>query len=297
MENKRNKIKIEINENRDFKGVWIPKKIWVNEELIWTEKILLVEINSLDNNDGCYAGNEHFSKFLGISKDRVSKLISSLKSKGYIYTRMIYKDGTKEVDKRIINVERSKFNETNEDRNIDGLKNIEGVVSNNDTPIVSNNEDINTLIPINTINNKDIKDIVPAKADTIPYETIVEHLNLKTGKNFKHQTPATRKLIKARWNEGNELDEFKKVIDTMVHNWKDDLKMKGYLQPSTLFSTKFENYLNQEKKQTFTNQQQNKAWEDDIYGNSTNSYDYGYNQQQLSKPNEQNRQQIILQQP
>ena len=40
---------------RDFKGIWIPKEIWLSEQLSLMEKVLFVEIHSLDNEDGCYA--------------------------------------------------------------------------------------------------------------------------------------------------------------------------------------------------------------------------------------------------
>jgi hypothetical protein len=87
---------------RDFKGVWIPKEIYLNDKMNWSEKILLVEIDSLAKNGECFASNEHFAKFLGISKRQVQHLLASLKEKGYITTINIYKQGSKEVEKRII---------------------------------------------------------------------------------------------------------------------------------------------------------------------------------------------------
>ena len=53
---------------RDFKGIWIPKEIWLNKNLKLIEKIFLVEIDSLDNEDGCYASNKYFAEFFGITK-------------------------------------------------------------------------------------------------------------------------------------------------------------------------------------------------------------------------------------
>lgn len=90
--------------NRDFKGIWIPKDIWLNKLLTMQEKIFLVEIDSLDNKDGCFAGNAHFAEFFGISKTRVSLVIKSLVEKGFIKNTLIYKDGTKEILKRVLNV-------------------------------------------------------------------------------------------------------------------------------------------------------------------------------------------------
>ena len=90
--------------NRGFKGIWIPKEIWLSKELTIQEKVMLAEIDSLDNGEGCFATNEYFADFMGLSKDRARKIISSLKDKGYVDVTLIYKEGTKEVDKRIITV-------------------------------------------------------------------------------------------------------------------------------------------------------------------------------------------------
>ena len=88
--------------NRNFKGIWIPAHIWLDENINLTEKCLLAEIDSLSDIDGCFASNQYFADFFGLSKDRISKLISGLRKKGYITVELIYKEGTCEVDKRII---------------------------------------------------------------------------------------------------------------------------------------------------------------------------------------------------
>ena len=79
----------------------------------------------------------------------------------------------------------------------------------------------------------------------IPYKEIVQYLNNRTGSKYKSTTKKTRKLIKARWNEGFRLNDFKDVIDKKCMEWLDDDEMSKYLRPPTLFSNKFESYLNQ----------------------------------------------------
>ena len=89
--------------NRDFRGIWIPKEIWLSKDLSSNEKILLAEIDSLGgSSDGCFASNQYFAEFFDLSKDRISRLISGLKNKGYVTVELVYKEGTCEVDKRII---------------------------------------------------------------------------------------------------------------------------------------------------------------------------------------------------
>ena len=91
-------------------------------------------------------------------------------------------------------------------------------------------------------------DIVEDESDDIPYKDIMEYLNTRLGTQYKHTSRNNKQLIHARWAEGYRLEDFKKVIDNMVSRWKDDPKMSEYLRPATLFSPKFEGYLNILKK-------------------------------------------------
>ena len=82
------------------------------------------------------------------------------------------------------------------------------------------------------------------KNDKNIYKDIVEYLNKKSNKNFRHSTKATQRFIDARLNEGFTLDDFKKVIDIKSNQWLGG-EMEQYLRPQTLFGTKFESYLNE----------------------------------------------------
>ena len=71
--------------SRDFKGIWIPKDIWESEQLSIIEKVLFVEIHSLDNERGCYASNRYFSEFFGVSERQIQNVIAALKEKGFVF--------------------------------------------------------------------------------------------------------------------------------------------------------------------------------------------------------------------
>jgi hypothetical protein len=81
------------NQKRDFKGIWIPKEIWLNPNLSAIEKLLIVEVDSLDNEDdkGCFASNEYFGKFFGLSEGRIANMISSLKKRDFLF--QVFFDG------------------------------------------------------------------------------------------------------------------------------------------------------------------------------------------------------------
>ena len=223
-------------QKRDFKGVWIPKEIWLSTDLKVMEKLILVEIDSLDNEDGCFASNEHFSKFFSLSKNRCSEIIKSLEKKGYIKIDYIYQEGSKAISRRVIRCV----------RNIDGgIRNIDNPIRKTEEGYSENREDNNTSFNNTFSNTSNKKDIVEQSSTTpLPYEEIVQYLNQKTNKNFKHTSKVTQRHIRARLAEGFTVSDFKQVIDNKCNDWLRDQKMKEYLRPETLFGTKFESYLN-----------------------------------------------------
>ena len=112
------------------------------------------------------------------------------------------------------------------------------------------------------INTKSNKEILPGlenhQPDRIPYKQIIDYLNEKAGRQFKHTPNKTKSAISARYAEGFTLDDFKRVIKIKVAEWADDDAMKKYLRPETLFGTKFEGYLNQPMYRTKAEKAQDK---------------------------------------
>ncbi|WP_226570328.1 phage replisome organizer N-terminal domain-containing protein, partial [Bacillus stratosphericus] len=123
-------------------------------------------------------------------------------------------------------------------------------VTGNITVMGSNATDIDKELD----KEKELKDILsgnPTADDPktqkseIPFKLIIDLLNKVTGKSFRHTSAATQRLIKARWNDGFRFEDFKTVILTKTHQWLKNDQMNKYLQPTTLFGTKFEGYLNE----------------------------------------------------
>ncbi len=72
---------------REFKGIWIPKEIWLNPDLSALEKVVFAEIDSLDGEQGCYASNEYLAQFCNCSVSKIVKAIKKLKDLGLIYIK------------------------------------------------------------------------------------------------------------------------------------------------------------------------------------------------------------------
>lgn len=88
---------------RQFKGIWIPAEIWLDENLTVMEKVLYAEIDSFcGNGKECFCSNAHFAKMLQVSERRVQQILTAMESKGVITRTVIYKEGTKEVERRYL---------------------------------------------------------------------------------------------------------------------------------------------------------------------------------------------------
>ena len=206
---------------------------WALDKNIKDELGLLLIISSLTAEKGyCYASNDYLAKIFETSVVTISRKIKILEEKKYIEI---------EYEKKGCLVISRKIRLTKMLTAIN--KNVKRAINKN---VKDNN--------INNINNTNINNIYsPAKAERIPYEEIIDYLNLKIDAHYKSTTQKTKDSIKARFNEGFTLDDFKKVIDKMTMEWKDNNKMKVYLRPETLFGTKFESYLNRPMKPLTTN--------------------------------------------
>lgn len=83
----------------------IPANVRYDRDLIPSAKLLYGEITALCNEKGyCWAENSYFAELYGVSKTSISKWIKSLIDGGYIRSHLVYKEGTKEIEKRCITI-------------------------------------------------------------------------------------------------------------------------------------------------------------------------------------------------
>jgi hypothetical protein len=64
--------------NPNFTGVWIPKEVFQMETLSPTAKFVYGIIDSLDNEDGCYASNGYLARSLGLAERQIRNLLREL---------------------------------------------------------------------------------------------------------------------------------------------------------------------------------------------------------------------------
>ncbi|CAM2079761.1 MAG: helix-turn-helix domain-containing protein [uncultured Clostridium sp.] len=204
---------------RVFKGVWIPKEIWLSKNLTLTEKVFLTEIDSLDNSNGCFASNEHFATFFNLSKNRCSEIIKSLEKKGYVDIEYIYKENSKEILKRIINIKNKKiYCEITPSENRLTPSEVRLTPSEVRLTPSENWEDNNTSINNTSINNTDnniSKDILCSNK-LLP---VVEAWNSLGLKRIVSMNPNTNryKMLNARVKEYG-VDKVLEAIENIKHS-------------------------------------------------------------------------------
>ena len=117
--------------NRDFKGVWLPKEIWLDKNLNALDKVILAEVDSLDKgDDGCYASNQYVAEFCQCSVSKVSNSISKLIKLNYLYVKKF--DGRIRVLKsRLTNFKRQTYKNCKADYENLSATNIETNIDTN----------------------------------------------------------------------------------------------------------------------------------------------------------------------
>lgn len=83
----------------------IPANVRYDANVTPNAKLLYGEITALCNERGyCWATNKYFADLYNVSKTSISKWIKSLEDNGYIESKIVYKEGTKEIENRYITI-------------------------------------------------------------------------------------------------------------------------------------------------------------------------------------------------
>jgi len=112
--------------------------------------------------------------------------------------------------------------------------------------------------PTDTTVTVSVTDTVPVTVpDTVTdiykeeREEIVAYFNETCGTHYRADTKEIKKLVNGLLKQSFTVEDFKTVIYKKAKQWMDDPKMCKYLRPQTLFSNKFEGYLNEKAPLTF----------------------------------------------
>lgn len=195
---------------RAFKGIWIPKEVWESKELTLQQKVMLVEIDSLDNEKGCYASNKYFSEFFGISSGRVSQVINELIDKGYLNAEYIKEDN--QILGRILKIQSPPYPvKVFRKLNRGYLENDKGGIKYSKGGYLENYKDNNIIYNNINNNNNNIYDFLQKELGRTLSPTEIEKV-----KEWE-DNELTRYAVKVAILNGAYTINY---IDTIIYNWQ-----------------------------------------------------------------------------
>ena len=133
------------NEKPNYYAI-VPANVRYDKRLPSKAPLLYGEITALCNKEGyCWASDDYFMNLYSVSKSTIQLWLNALAKNGYIEREIVFKKGSKEIDKRYIRIS-------------DGVYRKSGIpyAEKSEYPIPKNRIDNNTSInnTVNTTNNK-----------------------------------------------------------------------------------------------------------------------------------------------
>lgn len=219
--------------DREFKGVWIPKEIWLCKDLTALDRVIYAEIDSLDNENHCTASNKYFAEFCGVGEATITRSIQKLIDKGYI--EVVSFDGRHRVIKMI--------KQTNQNDEAESSKcvanNIDNKQTNNITILSKDN--IDTTFEFGTTKksktkkpslwDKCVSVIDDFTDDSILRELLVSSLKMFMENSRESGTPFYTNTFKGKLNSLKRLSEDnyeqrKIVQQTLDKGWNNFYALK-----------------------------------------------------------------------
>ena len=204
----------------------IPAEVRYSKKLTPNAKLLYAEITALSNKDNvCWASNKYFSNLYNVSTVTISRWISSLVKNNFIIRKIIYIKGTKEIDKRYLQLCSEGIN------NIDKTP-INKIVKDNITSIntTSNNIIIREQKFLDQVSLLDYDNSI--KKSFTDYWTEPNKSNTKMKFEMQSTFDINRRL--ARWKKNdkswNKLQSMSKIHQHLQKNINVKEKLKQQLK-------------------------------------------------------------------
>lgn len=210
----------------------IPANVRYDTELPANAKLLYGEITALCNAEGfCWASNKYFAELYGASSVTVSRWIKALLERGYIESKLQYKQGSKEVEARYITIN---SDPPLKNDNTYYQKCSDPPLKNDNRGINKNAKENNTLSFNTTSNNL-------KKVSKTSYDAILSKIQDESLKELYLEYIKMRKMIKSPMTdkalqmliskverlEPVSVDRQKLLLETAIlNNWKSVYPLK-----------------------------------------------------------------------
>lgn len=209
-----------MEEQRSYYAI-IPANVRYDKELPANAKLLYGEITALCNERGyCWATNDYFSNLYGVSKTSISKWIAALINRGYIFSEIVYKEGTKEILNRYLKLVKDpieeKLNRGIEEKLKDNNTLINNTINNNKERKKENKKSAYDEIINEMVKDPDIK------------EGIYEFIKMRKLMKKPMTDRALKQLIgKLNTLSTNKQEQIQILDNSIINNWASVYPLKN----------------------------------------------------------------------
>ena len=99
--------------------------------------------------------------------------------------------------------------------------------------------------PKRNVNDNDNVNVNVNDNEQTSPSVIIKYLNFKTGADYDPDDEFNHQLVNDLIDQGYDYNDLMKVVNKKCSEWMNDSVMRSYLRPSTLFGSKFAEYLAQ----------------------------------------------------
>lgn len=216
-----------------FKGVWIPKAVFMIDDLTLHQKIIVSMVLNLSSDKPCIATNNYIGEILSISPNRVSVHLNNLKKMNYLDIKIV-RNNSKHITKRLITPTPAL------------RKRLGGIVETDNYPIVETDKGI--IKNYNKEYNKHISDssktVIKDKEEAFNkfWKTIPTIRRINKQRTKKNWQKATQKVSPETLQEAMELTVQRvepRYIKTS-YAWLSDERWKSIPEPEIKIRKGFE---------------------------------------------------------
>ena len=226
-----------IEPKRQFTGVWLPKKLLLDERLTAADKILYAEIASFGEK-GCWKRADELQQLCGVGRDGLQSACKRLRETGYIVERRMYGRIV-----RTLAVYSTVVKSHQQDNPVVHQPE-KPVVQEQDNPVVVQQDNPVVVQQDNPVVHKDNTKDNTIYINSEVSKKLLDLLNEKTKRNFRILPRGYKETLKKF-----SLEEIGKALDVLVEDdWHSkkihELKSDYLLRASTI-----DNMLSKRKKQ------------------------------------------------
>lgn len=215
----------------DFKGVWIPKDIWLSSELTMLEKVIYIEIDSLDNENHCTASNAYLAEFCNCSESKITKAISKLQELGMLeimgfdgrHRIMRVVKSTRQGSKKY-EAEPYKVRANNIDNTIDSKVSISKDIDTRDSaepnvsPFKLSTKKLATKPNLYTSCINLIDDFVSKNRCLKIRQLLIDHLDIMCESDKLHGKKQYEGILKKLYEYGNKNNKYRQIIEYSIEH-------------------------------------------------------------------------------